>query len=326
VAAKRKFTRIPKINDLITAGVPAEAISTYCALSDYSNNKTGLCWPRMDTLARTLNRSVRTVQRHLHLLKDLGLFECFGIRRMPLRWSAPGERRSGKTIEALLDALHYLGGSATDRELSLAIHREKRVRAMRTHLDELVDEGIIKRSGERFFFHKHTDVELVTTRATNGEMQADDRQQDKHEEERVKFRDAWKRGEVLSKAKLTRRRQNMPKPEGKTLQKEERRQQRERYDQEDVPVPSPNQPSTQAGLTANPALVVEEVPDLTPSEVASLEAILAYEREPGSGAFGWYQVSCKRLFYGGPIQDHWPTPEELNRIRRYVEATSDAEL
>ena len=56
MAAKRKFTRIPKIPDLITAGVPAEAISTYCALSDYSNNKTGLCWPKMETIAQTLNQ------------------------------------------------------------------------------------------------------------------------------------------------------------------------------------------------------------------------------------------------------------------------------
>lgn|SRR5215203_1523167 len=270
--------------------------------------------------------STETLAQGYHLRKGVSrtYFECFDSGRMPLRWSAPGERRLGKTKEALLDALHYLGGSATDRELSLAIGREERVRAMRAHLDELVDEGILRKQGERFVFHKHTGIELVTTRATNGEMEADDRQKDKHKEERGRFLEAWKRGEVVSKSKLERRRQNRPKPEGKTLQKEERRQQRERYDQEDVPVPSPNQPSTQAGLAANPALVVEEVPDLTPSEVASLEAILAYERERGSGAFGWDQGSCKRLFYGGPIRDHWPTLEELERIRRYVVATSDS--
>jgi len=88
VAGRPKFTRIPKIPELITAGVPAEAISTYCALSDYSNNKTGLCWPKMDTLARTLNRSVRTVQRHLHLLKDLGLIEFVERRRHKGKFSS----------------------------------------------------------------------------------------------------------------------------------------------------------------------------------------------------------------------------------------------
>src|SRR4028119_874967 len=86
--AKPKFTRIPKVRDLIEAGVPAEAIPTYCALTDYANNKTGLCWPQMETLANTLGRSVRTVQRHLHLLKDLGLIEFVERRRLRGRYSS----------------------------------------------------------------------------------------------------------------------------------------------------------------------------------------------------------------------------------------------
>ncbi len=45
VAAKRKFTRIPKIQDLILAGLPTEVIPTYYALSGYTNNKTGVCCP-----------------------------------------------------------------------------------------------------------------------------------------------------------------------------------------------------------------------------------------------------------------------------------------
>ena len=88
MAAKRKFTRIPKVIDLVSAGVPAEAIATYCALADYSNNKTGLCWPKMETLAATLNRSTRTVQRHLHLLKDLKLIEFVERRRHKGRFSS----------------------------------------------------------------------------------------------------------------------------------------------------------------------------------------------------------------------------------------------
>jgi len=84
VAAKRKFTRIPKVQDLILAGVPTEVIPTYCALSDYTNNKTGLCWPKMETLAATLGRSARTIQRHLHQLRELGLVE-FVERRQRVR-------------------------------------------------------------------------------------------------------------------------------------------------------------------------------------------------------------------------------------------------
>jgi DNA-binding transcriptional ArsR family regulator len=85
---KPKFTPIPKVRDLMEAGVPAEAIPTYCALTDYANNKTGLCWPKMETLARTLGRSVRTIQRHLHLLRELGLVEFVERRRLRGRYSS----------------------------------------------------------------------------------------------------------------------------------------------------------------------------------------------------------------------------------------------
>jgi DNA-binding transcriptional ArsR family regulator len=88
VPKKPKFTRIPKINDLMLAGVPTEAIPTYCALSDYANNKSGLCWPKMETIAKTLGRSVRTVQRHLHLLKELGLIEFVERQRNSGRFSS----------------------------------------------------------------------------------------------------------------------------------------------------------------------------------------------------------------------------------------------
>jgi DNA-binding transcriptional ArsR family regulator len=81
VAMRSRFTRIPKVHDLILAGVPTEVIPTYCALADFSNNKTGLCWPRMETLARRLSRSPRTIQRHLHLLKEKGLVEFVERKR-----------------------------------------------------------------------------------------------------------------------------------------------------------------------------------------------------------------------------------------------------
>jgi DNA-binding transcriptional MocR family regulator len=88
VPKKPKFTRIPKVNELVCAGVPTEAIPTYCALSDYANNKSGLAWPKMETLAYTLGRSVRTVQRHLHLLKERGLIEFVERRRHKGRFSS----------------------------------------------------------------------------------------------------------------------------------------------------------------------------------------------------------------------------------------------
>jgi DNA-binding transcriptional ArsR family regulator len=88
VAVNRKFTRIPKTTELVAAGVPTEAIPTYCCLADYANNKTGLCWPKMETLATILNRSVRTVQRHLHLLREAGVIEFVERRRWKGRFSS----------------------------------------------------------------------------------------------------------------------------------------------------------------------------------------------------------------------------------------------
>ncbi|MBV9454542.1 MAG: helix-turn-helix domain-containing protein, partial [Rubrobacter sp.] len=81
MAVSAKFTPIPKIHELMQNGVPAQVVATYAALADYANNQTGLCWPRMDTLARTLKRTPRTIQSHLHLLKERGLVEFVERRR-----------------------------------------------------------------------------------------------------------------------------------------------------------------------------------------------------------------------------------------------------
>ena len=94
-----KFTRIPKVEHLIVSGVPTEVIPTYCCLADYSNNKSGLCWPKMETLARTLNRSVRTVQRHLHLLKEKGLIEFVERRRHKGRFRGSFNASESNTLE-----------------------------------------------------------------------------------------------------------------------------------------------------------------------------------------------------------------------------------
>ena len=88
MAVTQKFTRMPKIEGLTEAGVPAYAIGTLCALSDHANSKNGLCWPSMNRLARTLGCSVRTVQRHLHLLKDQGFIEFVERRRNRGRYSS----------------------------------------------------------------------------------------------------------------------------------------------------------------------------------------------------------------------------------------------
>ena len=92
MAMRSRFTRIPKVHDLIPSGVPTEVIPTYCALADHANNKTGLCWPRMETLARRLSRSPRTIQRHLHLLKEKGLVEFVQCATQPFKYYGGLER------------------------------------------------------------------------------------------------------------------------------------------------------------------------------------------------------------------------------------------
>ena len=88
MAVKQKFTRMPKTEGIMEAGVPAYTIGTLCVLSDHANSKNGLCWPSMNRLARILGCSVRTVQRHLHVLKDKGLLEFVERRRNRGRYSS----------------------------------------------------------------------------------------------------------------------------------------------------------------------------------------------------------------------------------------------
>ena len=49
-----------------------------------------VCWPKMETLAATLDRSVRTTQCHMHPLSELGLIEFF----LKARVSRVGEWRT----------------------------------------------------------------------------------------------------------------------------------------------------------------------------------------------------------------------------------------
>lgn len=84
----RRFTRIPLPAEFSEARVPREAIATYTVLASYANNKSGLCWPKMSTLASTLNCSVRTVQRHLAALRRASLVEFVERRRVRGRYSS----------------------------------------------------------------------------------------------------------------------------------------------------------------------------------------------------------------------------------------------
>ena len=115
MAAKQRFTRIPKVEKLMDADVPVYAIGTLCVLSDHANSKNGLCWPSMNRLARILGCSVRTVQRHLHLLKDQGIIE-FVERR----------RNKGKYSSYLYRVVHIVRTTGHGRRVrSRSLYRER---------------------------------------------------------------------------------------------------------------------------------------------------------------------------------------------------------
>jgi DNA-binding transcriptional ArsR family regulator len=122
VAVRSRFTRIPKVSDLILAGIPTEVIPTYCALADYSNNKTGLCWPRMETLAKRLSRSPRTIQRHLHLLREKGLVEFVERKR---DWH-------GRFGAYLYRVVHIAAATARKAAKEVAGRKERRRRKQAT--------------------------------------------------------------------------------------------------------------------------------------------------------------------------------------------------
>lgn len=110
-ALSGKYTELPKIHELVSLGVRRELIGTYSALADYVNSQTGLCYPQMKTIAGMLGCSVRTIQRHLHELRDFGLIEFAqrlrddsgryrGYLYRILHTSKIAERRKAKKQEA----------------------------------------------------------------------------------------------------------------------------------------------------------------------------------------------------------------------------------
>jgi hypothetical protein len=142
-----KFTRIPKVEQLIASGVPAEAIPTYCALSDYSNNKSGLCWPKMTRLAQTLNRSVRTIQRHVHLLASLGWVELVERRR-----------HKGRFSSYLYRVLHITKTTGHGRRVARSgLYKNKRTKSFQNSKQEYIatkdqeqrEQTIRRRQGEK---------------------------------------------------------------------------------------------------------------------------------------------------------------------------------
>ena len=154
MAVRQKFTRMPKTEGLIEVGVPPYAICTLCVLSDHANSKNGLCWPSMNRLARILGCSVRTVQRHLHTLKEKGLIEFVERRRNRGRYSSYLYR----VVHIVRTTGHgrRVKGRSLYRERELKIYRttknrqnqEKSEGSGRQNDDEKATSGSLSREGD----------------------------------------------------------------------------------------------------------------------------------------------------------------------------------
>src|SRR3712207_7222938 len=77
VAAKRKFNRVPKAEELVPqlreAGIGLHVLPTYLCLLDHCNSKTGRAWPSINRMATILGLCRRTVERHMKDLDNAGL-------------------------------------------------------------------------------------------------------------------------------------------------------------------------------------------------------------------------------------------------------------
>ncbi len=79
--SKSQFTRVPKITELITAGVPLRAVPTYLALADHAHNKTGETFVSVVRVSEVLRVCRRTVERHLGALEAAGVIKRQRQRR-----------------------------------------------------------------------------------------------------------------------------------------------------------------------------------------------------------------------------------------------------
>jgi helix-turn-helix protein len=116
-------------------------------LADYSNNKSGLCWPKMTRLAQTLNRSVRTIQRHVHLLASLGWVELVERRR-----------HKGRFSSYLYRVLHITKTTGHGRRVARSgLYKNKRTKSFQNSKQEYIttkdqeqrEQTIRRRQGEK---------------------------------------------------------------------------------------------------------------------------------------------------------------------------------
>jgi DNA-binding transcriptional ArsR family regulator len=79
--SRSKFTRTPKMVELVEAGVPLRAVPTFHALADHADNKTGSTFVSVARIAEVLKVCRRTVERHIAALEAAGVVKRQRQRR-----------------------------------------------------------------------------------------------------------------------------------------------------------------------------------------------------------------------------------------------------
>lgn len=78
---KRRFTRTPKMQELVDCGVPLRAVPVYHALADHADNRTGRTIVSVEVVASILKVCRRTVERHIAALEAAGVIKRQRQRR-----------------------------------------------------------------------------------------------------------------------------------------------------------------------------------------------------------------------------------------------------
>jgi putative DNA primase/helicase len=139
---------------------------------------------------------------------------CAHPRSAPrLRWSAPGHGgRLGKRRGRVVDVLEGAGGAGLDLETladALAGEDGKRPRTRdlrRRTLPPLLSAGVAECAAGKYRLSADWRKNLDRRRAEDGEVEAARLQRVYHREKQQAFREAWARGEVVSRPEFARRR------------------------------------------------------------------------------------------------------------------------
>jgi hypothetical protein len=145
---------------------------------------------------------------HLKGVENSSVSPCVPPLSAPrLRWSAPGHGgRLGKIRGRIVDVLEATGPLTLD-ELAGMLGRRPYDLCRRT-LPPLLNAGVVECSSGEYRLVEDWRSALDKCREQDDEISAAERQRRDYERERAAFAEAWRRGELVSKAELARRRRN----------------------------------------------------------------------------------------------------------------------